>query len=195
MRHNGNTVGEIRTQTNLLRLTCHSNHERSGRVLLVNCQMNTGLKSEPRQLTQGDSAAVRNAADGGSSFQRPSRERYFLAEETGFALLGDHMTMRVDLGISEDRRDAIFEAFRDEVLEPFGLLMHFIPGVLEYIMKKQFQETMMPHELPCPLLAGGCEACSSMFLILDESWALGRQFLKHAGHRWGPDAEPLGEGV
>ena len=105
------------------------------------------------------------------------------------------MTVRVDLRISEDCRDAIFEPFRDEVLESFGLLMHFIPGVLEYIMKKQFQETMMPHELPCPLLAGGCEACSSMFLILDKGWALGRQFLKHAGHRWGPDAEPLGEGV
>lgn len=73
--------------------------------------------------------------------------------------------MRIDLGIAEDCRDPIFKPFGDEVLEPFGLFMHLVPGVLQHVMKKQFQQTVVPNQFPRPPSAGRSEPDSAVFFI------------------------------
>ena len=75
------------------------------------------------------------------------------------------MPVRIDLRIAEDRRDPIFKSFRDEVLQPFCLFMHFIPRVLQNVVKKQFQQTMVPDQFPRPPFASRSEPDTSVFFI------------------------------
>ena len=39
------------------------------------------------------------------------------------------------------------------MLQPLCFLVHFVPGVLKHIMKKQFKEPVVPDEFPRPALS------------------------------------------
>ena len=51
--------------------------------------------------------------------------------------------MRVNPGVAQPCRDAIFQPLRDIVLQPLGLLMHFIPRVVEDVMQKPLQKAVV----------------------------------------------------
>jgi hypothetical protein len=71
--------------------------------------------------------------------------------------LRDQMPMRIYFRIAEDGRDPIFKSFRDEMFEAFRFLVHFVPGVLQNVVEKQFQQTVMPDQFPRPPLARRAE--------------------------------------
>jgi hypothetical protein len=101
----------------------------------------------------------------------------------------------VDLGIAQNRRHAILEALRDEVLEPLGLFVHLVPGILQNVVEEELQQAVVPHQFPRPPLARGGEPDAAVLLVLDHRGTLRRQALQHSGHRRGADAQPLREGV
>ena len=51
--------------------------------------------------------------------------------------------MRINVWVAELGRDPVLQAFRDVVLKTFRLVMNFIPGKIEHVMKETFEETMM----------------------------------------------------
>ena len=73
--------------------------------------------------------------------------------------------MRIDFGIAQDRGHAIFKALGDEVLQPFRLLVHFVPGVLQNVVQEQLQQTMVPDQLPRAAFAGRGEADAAVLFI------------------------------
>ena len=111
---------------------------------MFDCQFDAWHQPQSLQFAEGSGAAVGNAAYDGWRLKRPSNERYFITEHPGSMFLGDHMHVRIDFWIAEDRRDPIFKSLRDEVFKPFCFLVHFVPGVLQNVMKKQFQQTVVP---------------------------------------------------
>ena len=105
------------------------------------------------------------------------------------------MPVGVDFGIAEDCRNPILKPFRDEVFQPFCFLVHFVPGVLQNIVKKQFQQTVVPDQFPRPPFASRTEPDTSVFFIQNQDRALRREFLKHSSDRRCADSQPLGQGV
>ena len=162
---------------------------------MFDCQRGAWHQSQSFQFAEGDGAAVGNAANDSWRLERPSHERYFIAEHPGFIFLGDHMPVRIDFRIAEDRRDPIFKSLRDEVFQPFCFLVHFVPGVLQNVVKKQFQQTVVPDQFPRPPFASRSEPDASVFFIQNQGRALRRELLKHSGHRRGANSQPLGQGV
>ena len=122
-------------------------------------------------------------------------QRHFVAEHAGFVFLRDHMPVRIDFRIAQNRGDSIFKSLRDEVFQPFCFLVHFVPGVLQNVVKKQFQQAVVPDQFPRPPFAGRREPDTSMLFIQNQGRALRRQLLKHSGHRRRANSQPLGQGV
>lgn len=100
--------------------------------------------------------------------------------------------MRIDLRITQNRRDTIFKPLRDEVFEPVCFLVYFVPGVFENVVEKQFQQTMMPDQFPRPPFSRRREPDTVVLFIQHKCRTLGRKLLKHPCYRRGPHAEPLG---
>src|SRR5580658_6157114 len=73
--------------------------------------------------------------------------------------------------------------------------MHFVPGVLENVVQKELQETMVPDQLPGPPFAGRGEADALVFFIEHQRRTLRRELLKHSCDRRRADAQPPGESV
>jgi hypothetical protein len=106
------------------------------------------------QLTESRGASIGNAADRCRGLQRPTRKRHFVAVDAGCVFLGDDVPVRVDLGVAENSGDPVFKTLGDEMFQPLGLLVHFVPGVLQNIMQEELEQTVMSHQFPCPSLPG-----------------------------------------
>jgi hypothetical protein len=91
------------------------------------------------------------------------------------------MAMRIDFRIAEDRRYPIFKSLRDEVFQPFCFLMHFVPGVLQHVVKKQFQQMVVPHQFPRPPFASCGEPNTPVFFIQNQRRALRRERQRPVG--------------
>jgi hypothetical protein len=99
------------------------------------------------------------------------------------------MPMRIEFRIPEYGRDPLLKLLRNEVLQPLCFFMNFIPGILEDIMKEQFDEPVMPDKLPGPPSACRSEPDTAMFLVLDQKRLPGGKLLKHLRNRSGPNAK------
>ena len=75
------------------------------------------------------------------------------------------MPVRVEFGIAQYRRYTIFKALRNEVFKTFGLVMNFIPRILQHVMQEQFEQTMMPDQFPRSPFARRREPDTSVFFI------------------------------
>lgn len=75
------------------------------------------------------------------------------------------MPMRIDFRIAKDRRHPIFKSLRDEVFKPFCFLVNFVPRVLQNVVKKQFQQSVMSDQFPRPPFASRGEPDASVFFI------------------------------
>ena len=109
-------------------------------------------------------------------------EGQFLAVDAGRVFLGDNVPMRVDFGIAENGGNAIFKTLGDEVFEPLRLLVHFVPGILQNVVQKEFKQTMMADEFPGAAFSGRCEPNTPMFLIRHQGRTLRCEPLQHSGH-------------
>ena len=113
----------------------------------------------------------------------------------GFVLLRDHMPVWIDLRVSQDGCHTIFEPLGNEVFQALGFLVHFVPGVLQDVVQKQFEQSVMPDQLPCASFAGSREPHSVVFLVKNHGRALRRQPLQHSRNRGSTNAEPTGERI
>ena len=76
--------------------------------------------------------------------------------------------MRINVRVAKPGRDPVLQAFRDIVLKAFRLIMNFIPGKIEHIMKESFQQTMMAQDLCRPALPHLRQAHAMVLLVLDK---------------------------
>ncbi len=90
--------------------------------------------------------------------------------------------MRVELGVAEFGGDALFEPLRDEVLEALGLLVHFVPGIVEDLVEEGLDEAMMADDLEGAFLSGFRELHAVVLFVDDQGWAEGGEFLEHVSH-------------
>src|SRR5450631_2121395 len=100
MRRNKNTLSQVVTQPNGILSAGQPYRERGRGVLPLHPQHDSRPKPEPLEFPKRDGAAVGNAADRGRRLERPSDERYLVAEHTGLVLLGDRMAMGIDFRIA-----------------------------------------------------------------------------------------------
>jgi len=110
-------------------------------------------------------------------------------------LLGDQMAMRINFGIAEEGCHPVFKALRNEMLQSLGLLVDLVPGILQYLVQKQFQKTVVPHKFPRAPLPGLGQADTPMFFIYDQPWPMGRELLQHAGYGGRSNAKAFGKHV
>ena len=82
------------------------------------------------------------------------------------------MPVRVDFGIAQDRGHAVFETLGDEVFQPFGLLVHFVPGILQNVMQEEFEQAVMADEFPGAAFSGRRESDTLVLLIHNEGGPL-----------------------
>lgn len=75
------------------------------------------------------------------------------------------MTMWVEARIAQYRRHSVFEPLRNEVFQPLSLIVNFVPGIFQYVVKEKLEQTMVPDQLPRPVLSGGSETDTTMLLI------------------------------
>lgn len=105
------------------------------------------------------------------------------------------MAVRVDLRVAEDRRHAIFKPLGNKMLQAFCLLMHLVPGVFQDIVKEQFEQPVMAHQLPGAAFSCRREPDAPVLLIRDECRTLRGKPLNHPRHRRRSYAQPFGEGI
>ena len=85
--------------------------------------------------------------------------------------------MRIDARVAELGRHPVLQAFRDVVFKAFRLVMNFIPGKIQHIMKESFKQTMMAEDLCSPTLPHLRKDNAMVFFILDKRWPLAGQLL------------------
>jgi hypothetical protein len=77
------------------------------------------------------------------------------------------MAMRVGVGIAQLGRDTVLQALGNEVLQPFGFFMNFVPWIIQDIMEKSFQEPVMAKDLECTMLARCRQKRATMLFVLN----------------------------
>ena len=103
--------------------------------------------------------------------------------------------MRINVWVAKLRRDPVLQAFRDVVLQALRLIMNFIPGKIEHIMKESFEQTMMAQDLCSPTLSHRRKDNATVFFVLDKRWPLTGQLLQHPGHGSSTDVQMTGQGI
>ena len=83
------------------------------------------------------------------------------------------MSVRIELRVVQFRRDALLESFGDEVLQPFRLVMDFIPGISKDLMQERLDQPVMPNDLKSALGSGLCQSHAVMLFVdqtAEASW-------------------------
>ena len=57
------------------------------------------------------------------------------------------MAVGIKLWVTEFCGNTLFEALRDEMLQPLGLVMDLLDGIVQYFVQKCLQQPMMAHDL------------------------------------------------
>ena len=82
------------------------------------------------------------------------------------------MPVRIDFRIAENGGNAVFKTLGDEVFQPLGLLMHFVPGILQNVMQEEFEQAVMADEFPGAAFSGRRESDTLVLLIHNEGGPL-----------------------
>jgi hypothetical protein len=53
--------------------------------------------------------------------------------------------MGINIGIAQLGGNPVLQSLGNVVLQAFGFFVNFIPGVIQEVVKKSFQEPMMAH--------------------------------------------------
>ncbi len=105
------------------------------------------------------------------------------------------MPVRVCLRIAEFGCNAVLETLGYEVLQALRVIVNFIPGIPQAVVKETLQQAVMTQNFQGAHLAGGRQTDAMMLFVLHIRRLLGSQLLEHPGNRSGSDAQMPGEGV
>ena len=79
------------------------------------------------------------------------------------------MAVRIGVRIAKFRGNPVFEALRNEMLEAFGFLVHFIPMIAENIVQESLEQAVMAQDFQRAELAGVRQA-HAMMLFIFHKW-------------------------
>lgn len=105
------------------------------------------------------------------------------------------MPVRVRVGISQLGGNPVFQPLGNEVLQPFGLFMNFVPRIVQKIVKKSFQQPVMAQNFHGAMLSRSRQEHPVVLFVFDKRGLLRRQPLKHSRHRGRTHTESLGKSV
>ena len=77
------------------------------------------------------------------------------------------MSVRVELRVVQFCGDSFLKSLRDEVLQPFRLVMDFIPGISKNLMQERLDQPVMPDNLKSAL-GSGLRQSNPMMLFIDQ---------------------------
>ena len=103
--------------------------------------------------------------------------------------------MWISLRIPQFRRDAIFKPLRNEMFQPFRLIVNLVPGVVEEIMEETLQQTMVAKNLQSSHLPGRRQTHATMLFVLHRGGLLCSELLQHSSYGCSTDTEMMSEGV
>ena len=93
--------------------------------------------------------------------------------------------MWVELRIAQFSGNAFLEALGYEVFQAFGFIMQFLNGVVQYLVEKGLDQSMVPNDLKSAFSASSRKADTIVSLIVDKSRLDRCQLLDHVCHRGG----------
>jgi hypothetical protein len=97
--------------------------------------------------------------------------------------------------VPQFRGDPILKQLRDEVLEPFCLIVNLVPRVVEEIMEETLQQTVVTKNLQSARLPRCSQTHAVVLLVFHKRWLLCRELLEHSSDGSGTDTKMPGKGV
>ena len=111
-----------------------------------------GNKPQTLHFAERGRVSVRHTANNRRDTAGPLRKSDLFTNRKAPIFFRDDVPMRINVWVAKLGRDPVLQAFRDVVLKTFRLVMNFIPGKIEHIMKESFEQTMMAQDLCSPAL-------------------------------------------
>jgi hypothetical protein len=105
----------------------------------------------------------------------------------------NRVAVRVEVRLTQLRRDQFLQLLRDVMLEDLGLRVHPVPGHVQHLREEQLEQAVVPDHLQGDPLALRGEACAVIGRVLDQ--ALIRKTAEHSRGRGPGDAKSLGDGA
>ena len=101
------------------------------------------------------------------------------------------MSVRICFGITQLGRNTILKLFGDEMLQSFRLFMDFVPGIIENVMQKAFEQPVVANHFQSAFSAGSRKAYPVLLFITHGGGALPRQLLEHSRYGSRAYSEPF----
>lgn len=99
--------------------------------------------------------------------------------------------MWIELWVPKFISDAFLEALRDEVLQAFGFIVNLVDGIVENLIEKGLNQSMVADNLQRASLASAGETNPIMSLVIDKWWRGSCELLDHACHGRRCDSKSL----
>jgi len=81
------------------------------------------------------------------------------------------------------------------MFQSFGLVVNLVPGIVQELMKKTLQQTVVAKNLQSAHLPGCCQTRTMVLFVFHERRLLRSELLEHSRHGRSSDTEMLGESV
>ena len=105
------------------------------------------------------------------------------------------MSVRICVGITQLGGNAVLKPFGDEMLQAFRLFMDFVPGIIENVMQKAFEQPVVANHFQSASPAGSRKAYPVVLFITHEGRMLPRQLLEHSGYGSRAYSEPFRKSI
>ena len=99
--------------------------------------------------------------------------------------------MGVEFGVSQFLSDALFELFRNEVLQSLSFLVYFVPGIAKDLAKEKLHQAVPANDTKRPFSAFIGQVGTPVLLIYDPGPSPSGQFLEHPGYGGRRNAQAL----
>ena len=100
----------------------------------------------------------------------------------------------ISVRVPQFRGDAILKPLRNEMFQPFRLIVNLIPRVVDEIMEETLQQTVRAKNLQSAHLTGCSQTHAVVLLVFHKRWLLCRQLLEHPSDRSSADAKMQSQG-
>jgi len=160
-----------------------------------NHDCHTRPQTEACHFAQSRGVAVGHAANHGRDATSPFRQRHLRTNRNCAISLGNRVAVRIGLWISQFRGDPIFKPLRNEVLQPFCLIVNLIPRIVEEITEETLQQTVTAKNLQSAHFPRCSQTRAVVLLVFHKRWLLCRELLEHSGYGSGTDTKTLSKGV